>query len=337
MLTIDGSSGEGGGQIVRTSLALSLLTGKPFRIERIRARRARPGLRRQHLTAVRAAAEVGRAQVDGAKVGSSTLRFVPGKPVAGNYRFSIGTAGSATLVFQAILPALITAPGRSQLVFEGGTHNPLAPPFDFIEKAFLPLIRRMGPAVTAVLERPGFYPAGGGRFTVTIEPVSHLSPIELLERGPVLRREARAVVSALPATIAERELSVVEHELRWSRHELLLEEVERPRGPGNAICLEIESEHVTEVFTGVGERHVRAETVAMRAVAEARAYLEAGVPVGPHLADQLIAPLAMAGAGSFRTMPLSMHSKTQLEIVRTFLGVVPSVREQADGSVIVAL
>jgi len=164
MITIDGSQGEGGGQILRSSLALSLVTGKPFSMEKIRAGREKPGLLRQHLTAVKAAAEVSRAQVEGNSIGSKTLFFVPGEIKAGSYRWAVGTAGSATLVLQTVLPCLLTADKTSNLILEGGTHNPYAPPYDFLAQAFLPVVNRMGPKASCSLERPGFYPAGGGKF-----------------------------------------------------------------------------------------------------------------------------------------------------------------------------
>src|ERR1051325_11860360 len=171
MIIIDGSEGEGGGQILRTSLALSLVTGQSFRMKRIRAKRQKPGLLRQHLTAVEAAKTVGCAEVGGAEMNSQTLEFRPGPVTPGTYRFAVGTAGSATLVLQTVLPSLLTASGTSSLTLEGGTHNPLAPPFDFLARSFMPLIRRMGPGVELELRRPGFYPAGGGRFHARIEPV----------------------------------------------------------------------------------------------------------------------------------------------------------------------
>src|ERR1051325_4105851 len=208
MITIDGSFGEGGGQILRTSLALALVTGKPFRIERIRAGRKNPGLLRQHLTAVNAAAQIGRAEVAGASIGSRELTFAPQAVTAGSYHFAVGTAGSATLVLETVLPALLIADGPSALVLEGGTHNPYAPPFDFLDKTFLPLVCMMGPRVAARLERHGFYPAGGGKFIVDIEPAARLGRIELDERGDITGRRARALIANLPRQIAERELSV---------------------------------------------------------------------------------------------------------------------------------
>src|SRR6185369_8211050 len=174
MIALDGSQGEGGGQILRSALALSLVTGTPFRIDNIRARRARPGLMRQHLTAVEAAAAVGAARTSGAALGSRSLTFAPTTVKAGEHTFSVGTAGSATLVLQTVLPSLLTADRPSSLVLEGGTHNPSSPPFDFLAKAFLPIVAGMGAQVEATLERPGFYPAGGGRFRVTVAPAKAL-------------------------------------------------------------------------------------------------------------------------------------------------------------------
>src|SRR3954451_14429588 len=168
MLTIDGSQGEGGGQILRTSLGLSMLAGKPFRITRIRANRDKPGLMRQHLTAVLSAAKICAADVDGAAVGSSQLTFQPGPVTHGEYTFAISTAGSSTLVFQTVLPALLTAAGPSTLHLEGGTHNIYAPPLDFLQKSFLAIVNRMGPTVSIAVDRLGFYPAGGGRWTAAI-------------------------------------------------------------------------------------------------------------------------------------------------------------------------
>jgi RNA 3'-terminal phosphate cyclase (ATP) len=204
---------------------------------------------------------------------------------------------------------------------EGGTHNPSAPPFDFLARAFLPLLQRMGARVEARLDRPGFYPAGGGQCTVTVTPVAALSPITLLERGVVRRRHARALVAQLPVKIAERELAVVRRRLGWNDDELESAAIEgETSGPGNVLLLEIESEHVTEVFTGFGRVGVRAETVAEHAVRDARRYVAADVPVGPYLADQLLVPLGLAGGGAFRTTALSAHATTNTDIITAFLG-----------------
>ncbi len=315
---IDGSEGEGGGQILRTALAMALVTRQGVRLTSIRSRRARPGLLPQHLTAVRAAAEVGQAEVRGDRAGSRELVFQPQTIRTGEYHFATGTAGSATLVLQTVLPPLLTADGPSRLVLEGGTHNPWAPPFDFLERAFLPLLRRMGARVDARLERPGFYPAGGGRVVVQIEPVANLQPIELIERGPLRHARARAIVSRLPISIAERELATVAEQLGWPRDSLRAETVESP-GPGNALMLDLEAEHVTEVYCAFGQRGVLAEQVAADAVAAVARYLAAGVPVGEHLADQLLLPLALAGRGAFRTLAPSGHTLTNLAMLQQFV------------------
>src|SRR5512140_545114 len=321
MITIDGSQGEGGGQILRTSLALSLVTGQPFRMEGIRAKHQKPGLLKQHLTAVEAAKTVGCAEVTGAALGSQTLEFTPGPVTPGNYRFAVGTAGSATLVLQTVFPALLTASGFSTLTLEGGTHNPMAPPFDFLEKSFMPLIHRMGPSVELKLRRPGFYPAGGGRFHARIEPAKKLSRLDLLERGSVRSRQARILVSKLPEHVGQRELAVVRDELKWREDECVVEAVPYRVGPGNAVVLAIEAEHVTEVFTGFGERGRPAEEVATSAVQAAKTWLEAGVPVDEHLADQILIPLVLAGRGSFRTTKPSLHTTTNAEAIQRFLPV----------------
>lgn len=321
LVTIDGASGEGGGQILRTALGLSLVTGKPFCIERIRARRHKPGLLRQHLTAVQAATEIGQATVTGATMGSSHLTFVPGQVTPGTYAFTIGTAGSATLVLQTVLPALLLATGPSTLTLEGGTHNPFAPPFDFLARAFVPLINRMGPQVTATLDRPGFYPAGGGKYRVAITPATALSRLDLCTRGDMRAIHARAMVANLPRSIAERELAVIGKKLSWSGDWRQVETVMNSQGPGNVVTIDLVSDQVTEVCTGFGERGVTAEAVAMQAVQVARHYLAADVVVGSYLADQLLLPLALAQGGSFTTLPLSRHAMTNIGIIQQFLDV----------------
>ena len=321
MITIDGSEGEGGGQILRTSLALSLVTGQPFRMDLIRAKRQKPGLLRQHLTAVEAAKAVGCAEVMGAAMNSQTLEFRPEVVTPGNYRFAVGTAGSATLVLQTVLPSLLTASSTSTLTLEGGTHNPLAPPFDFLARSFIPLIQRMGPSVELELRRPGFFPAGGGRFHARIEPVKKLSRLRLTDRGAIRGQRARVWLSKLSPDVAERELAVVREELRWRSDECSIENVAHPKGPGNALVLEIEAEHVTEIFTGFGERSRPAEEVAQEAIEAARVWLDADVPVDEHLADQLLMPMALAGGGSFRTTKPSLHSTTNAAVIQRFLPV----------------
>jgi RNA 3'-terminal phosphate cyclase (ATP) len=324
--------GEGGGQVLRSSLSLSLITGTPFRIRGIRAKRSRPGLLKQHLTAVRAAAAVGDAETTGDVEGSTEVTFRPRGLVAGSHRFDIGSAGSATLVLQTVLPALITAPLPSSVIVLGGTHNPAAPPFDFLARSFLPLLARMGPRITATLERHGFYPGGGGSVRVDVVPVGALAKVELLDGGDVRWRHACAIVARLPRHIATRELSVLEHELGWSAHELEVKVVDDGSGPGNVLMAEIELDHVTEVFTGFGERTVRAEEVALRVAREVRAYVDAGVAVGEYLADQLLLPMGVARHGAFVTTLPSMHAKTQIDVLQLFLGSVVRIEEVRAGA-----
>jgi RNA 3'-terminal phosphate cyclase (ATP) len=327
MLTIDGSMGEGGGQILRSSIALAIITGTPITIESIRAKRDKPGLRKQHLTAVLAAAEICGARVEGAHVGSRKLVFAPGKLAPGDHHFDIGTAGSTTLVTQTVLPPLMLADAPSRLLLAGGTHNIHAPPFDYLERVFVPLVNRMGPRIQLQFERFGFCPAGGGRIRVQIEPADKLTPISVMERGATVRREARAIVAGLSPGIANRELTLIKNRLDLSDDELLARDLGQGYGPGNVVMIEITSERVTEIFTGFGERGVPAETVAAAAADEAREYEAADIPIGPHLADQLILPLALARGGSIVTMPLTLHTTTNISVVQMFLSV--SVRINA--------
>jgi RNA 3'-terminal phosphate cyclase (ATP) len=334
LVRLDGSMGEGGGQVLRTALALSLTTRRAVEVTKIRAGRQKPGLMRQHLTAVQAAAAVGSAHVKGAEIGSRELRFEPGNIRSGNFEFSVGTAGSTTLVLQTILPALLTAGGPSTVRLRGGTHNPMAPPFDFLVKAFLPLLGRMGARVEADLVCTGFYPAGGGELMVTVAPVARLRPFELLVRGEIWRRRARAVFSQLPREIATRELSIVSKLLGWEADCLEAVSV-GSAGPGNVLTLELQSDEVTEVFTGFGEKGVPAEAVAEEIVREVRRYLAAGVPVGEHLADQLLLPMALAGAGAFFTTPLSRHATTNIEVIQAFLPIRFDVEADEKGNCVV--
>jgi RNA 3'-terminal phosphate cyclase (ATP) len=330
MITIDGSFGEGGGQIIRSSCALSLISGRAFRVFNVRSRRDKPGLQRQHLTAVNAAAEIGGAKVEGARVGSGEFTFIPGEVKPGDYVFKIGTAGSTTLVLQTVLPPLMMARGPSRITLEGGTHNVHAPPFEFLQKTFLPLVNRMGTRASIELERYGFYPPGGGRLHVWIEPGAERRGLHLLERGDLRGQRARALVVNLPESIAARELNVIKERLSWNDDQLRIETSDKAFSPGNVVTLEIEGEEVTEIFTGVGERGLRAEIVAERTAEEAKQYLYAGAPVGEHLADQLLIPLAISGGGSYLTGQPSLHTTTNVEIVKKFLGVAIEVTPESE-------
>jgi RNA 3'-terminal phosphate cyclase (ATP) len=326
-LLIDGSTGEGGGQILRSSLALSILTGRPFRIYDIRANRPKPGLRRQHLTCVLAAAAIASADVTGAAVDSRDVTFAPRQLQAGDYHFDVGSAGSTMLVLQTILLPLMTATAPSTITLEGGTHNFGAPPFPFLAKTFLPLINPMGPRVDLRIDRAGFAPRGGGRAVVRITPAAQLKPIHLLERGPIRRTLARATLAALPRSIAPRELKLIARVLALDERDLLIEELPADQGPGNVVTVEVESDHVTEVFTAFGAKGIAAEEVARDAARQAKRYIARNVPVDEHLADQLLLPLAMAGGGSYLTGPPSLHSTTNIQTLRQFIDVPVDVRE----------
>ena len=318
MIEIDGSEGEGGGQILRSSLSLAICTQQPFRITNIRANRERPGLMRQHLTAVRAAAEICSGELEGAELGARTLTFRPGKLCAGDYSFAIGTAGSCTLVFQTVLPALLTASGASSVRITGGTHNPGSPPFDFLARSFLPLLGRMGADVQLELTSFGFFPRGGGEIRARITPAARLAAIDLTERGAWVRGYAEAYVSAIPVHVAQRELAVIGRTLGWTLPQLLLRGLPNDVGPGNAVTITLEHEHVTEVFTGFGEKGVRAEIVAEQAAAPAREYLSGSAPVGEHLADQLLLPMALGGGGSFVTAQATPHLRSNIAVIERF-------------------
>ncbi len=321
MIPIDGSVGEGGGQMLRSALSLSLATGKAFRMENIRAKRERSGLLRQHLTAVLAASEIGSAQVEGATLGSQTLTFIPGSVRSGTYHFAVGTAGSGTLVLQTILPALMKTHGSSQVTIEGGTHNMQAPPFDFLRKAFLPIINRLGPTVNISLEKYGFYPAGGGRFTAAIEPCERLSTIQLVERGEIERRSAVAIVANLPRGIAQREIDTIAKLMNWDADSTEIVETKNSVGPGNIVLIELASSSAADMFCGFGRIGASAESVASEAADAARSYLVSGAVAGEHLADQLLLPFALAGGGAFTAEKLNLHSRTNMEIIRCFLSV----------------
>ena len=324
-LHIDGSQGEGGGQILRSSLGLSLASGTPFVLTRIRAGRKKPGLLRQHLCAVLAAAELCGAAVEGARLRSDHLSFRPGSLRSGQFRFNIGSAGSTVLVLQALLPAFLKpqapAMGDTHLLIEGGTHNPFAPPYGFLEYAFLPLLRSMGVPMDCALRKPGFFPAGGGQIEVWIKPTSGLRPLDLCRRGPLQQIFVRILSAHLPENVARREAKVLQKRLNLPSSAIEILDFPDSPGPGNIIEVHVHSEQIQEVFCSVGNKSLRAEAVASRAAAQVRNYLASQAPVGPHLADQLLIPLALAGKGRFCTMPPSSHFRTNMEIIKLFTGV----------------
>lgn len=329
MIEIDGA--QGGGQLLRTALSLSLCTGTPFRMTGIRAGRSKPGLMRQHLTAVDAATKIGNATVCGATPGSMEIAFQPGEVRGGDYHFVIGTAGSTTLVLQTVLPALWGAKEPSMLRLEGGTHNPLAPSADFLIHTFAPVLGSMGPNLDISLEQYGFYPAGGGRIDARITPTDRLKPLALHDRGALRRTTARALISAIPSGVAERELKVAKRYFALESDALEHRSVRPAVGPGNALMILFEFEHLTEVFTGFGERGVSAEQVAERVCQEAKQFLNSTAAVGPYLADQLLLPIALAGGGEFSTTTPTDHSRSNAALIEKFLPVEFDFRDEGKG------
>ena len=331
MIEIDGSEGEGGGQILRSALSLAVCTQQPFRIANIRANRKRPGLMRQHLTSVRAAAEICGATVTGAQIESRALEFRPGTLRAGDFSFDIGTAGSCTLVLQTVLPPLLSATASSTVRVFGGTHNPSSPPYDFLARAFAPQLTKMGAPVELTLAAFGFHPRGGGEIRARITPASRLAALSLTTRGAPLRAYAEAYVAALPAHVATRELDVIGRQLGFTREQLHVRALANDLGPGNAVTITLEYEHVTEVFAGFGERGVRAEDVALGPAREATTYLAATAPVGEHLADQLLLPMALGAGGVFLTSASTAHLHSNAEVVRRFTGRNVTIATAANG------
>jgi RNA 3'-terminal phosphate cyclase (ATP) len=335
MITIDGSEGEGGGQVLRYAAALSLMTGEPFTIENIRGGRAKPGMMRQHVTALEAASAIGNAEVSGLAVGSDRIAFRPGSVTPGEYHFAVGTAGSTGLVLQTILVPLMLADAPSRVVIEGGTHAASAPPFEFIAQTLLPIIQRMGPQVSAKLERHGFFPRGGGRIVVDLDPAP-LRPIECLDRGELLSTKAEAVVAGVQFDIAERELTAMRKVLdAWSDESFQPRQLPADEGPGNALLLTAEFEQVTEVMSGFGKIGVPAEKIGKTAAKRMAGYLASGAFAGPYLQDQLLLPFALARSGAFSTVKISQHTRTAIELIKRFTGTGFAVSEGEGKSLIV--
>lgn len=317
MLTIDGRVGEGGGQILRSSLALSCITRRAMKLVNIRANRSKPGLRPQHLACVRAAAQISGAKVRGDAVNSRELEFRPKKVRSGDFGFQVGTAGSAALVLQTVLlPLALHGDRRSTVRIGGGTHNDKAPPVTFLQRAWLPRLHAMGLDVEVELERPGFYPKGGGSLVCSVRP-SRPKRLELSKRGQKQAIRAHVVMSGLPRAAAEEALSALRCQLSLDH-----EDVQDFRGPpGLAVMVEVESRNVTELFGGLANRGRNIEGAATGAACAALAYLAQPEPVGEHLADQLMLPMALGEGGAFRSVPPSLHTTTNADIIRRFLDV----------------
>ncbi len=331
MITIDGSEGEGGGQVLRYAAALSLLTGEPFTIANIRGGRAKPGLMRQHVTALEAAAAIGSAECSGLAVGSTELFFRPGAVVPGEYHFAVGTAGSTALVVQTVLVPLMLADAPSRIVVEGGTHAASAPPFEFLAQTLLPVLTRMGPCLSVMLDRHGFFPRGGGRIVLDIAPAP-LAPIVCMDRGVLKHCKVEALVAGIPFDIADRELEAARKVLiDWPDDAFAPVQLPAELGPGNALLITAECEHVTEVMSAFGQIGIPAERLAKTAAKRMAGYLGSGAFAGPFLQDQLLLPLAMAGQGAFTTVKLSQHTRTAAALIARFTGRQFAFSEDAEG------
>jgi RNA 3'-terminal phosphate cyclase (ATP) len=348
MIELDGSLGEGGGQILRTALALSLITGQGFRIDNIRAKRPKPGLMRQHLACVQAAVAVG-GGVDSTKalngngqapqIGDTSLTFTPGKICSGDYEFAIGSAGSCMLVMQTILWPLVMAKSVSNLTLRGGTHNPMAPSLSFLEQ-LAPYFSGSGAPVFEVnLRRHGFYPAGGGEVLVKITPPGQgVAAINLMQRGALLEAYAECLHAGLPRGVAERELAVLQKALNFSDEQLRNRALRTNEGPGNALLVVLRYEHITEVFASYGNKGVSAEQVAESLLREVTAYQAHSAPVGPHLADQLMIPMALAALrgqkSQYFATELTDHTRTNALVIEKFLPVKFVMEDRAVGIII---
>jgi RNA 3'-terminal phosphate cyclase (ATP) len=330
MLVIDGSHGEGGGQVLRTTLALSAITGQPVRLERIRAGRRKPGLMPQHLTSVRAVAKVCDAELEGARLDSQELTFVPrSAPIAGQYTFDVaqfakgGSAGAVTLILQTILLPLALADGTSQVMLRGGTHVAWSPPFDYVKRVYLPALMRMGIKAKANIERWGWYPIGGGEVRATIEGQgAGRSPagLDLRERGALLRVRGLSASSNLPRHIGTRQESAALQALRSNRVNARIDVLEAPsKGQGTVVFLWAEFDNAMAGFTSLGERGKPAERVAEEAADQLVQFLHSGAALDRHLADQMILPMALAaGPSRLTTEVVTQHLLTNAWVVNQF-------------------
>ncbi len=318
---------DGGGQILRTALSLAMITGQPFRMINIRGQRPKPGLMRQHLTCVKAACEISDGSADGTEIGSTELVFRAGEVRGSSYHFTIGTAGSTSLLFQTLLPALLHAKEPSTLRLEGGTHNPMAPPFEFLDEVFLPAIRRMDARAEVSLTETGFAPAGGGVMESSINPIGKFLPLDLHERGELESLKLRVPFRALPEAIAHRILNSALEVIPCEDAAI----DERPHGPGRGVgCLfSATFTNTSELASAWGEHGVSSESVGARVGKSIKYFLSSSAPVGRNLADQLLLPMALAGQGSFTTTKIGNHVITNIAVIEKFLPV-KFVIESAD-------
>jgi RNA 3'-terminal phosphate cyclase (ATP) len=321
-LEIDGGAGEGGGQILRTSLALALLTGQAFHLRNVRAGRPRPGLQPQHLLSVRAAATIGQAEVRGASRNSTDLVFQPGEVRSGHFQFAIGTAGAASLVLHTLyMPLALRGATPSEVSISGGTHVRASPSFEFLNTTWRPYLGQLGLLTKLRLARAGFYPRGGGVLEAHIPSCSGLRGLHLVDLNRPTRATCISTVAGLPEEIARRQCRRAVQRLNAAGLRVDSHEEIWPGGPGTVLTVILNTVPVPTLFSALGERGKRAERVADEAVDQALAFLKADPPgVDAHSADQLILPLALAeGPSAYRVAEVTRHLTTNLAVVRLFL------------------
>ncbi|USA54772.1 RNA 3'-terminal phosphate cyclase [Acinetobacter sp. C32I] len=317
-IQIDGSQGEGGGQILRTALALSMITGQAFELINIRAGRKKPGLMRQHLVCVQASQHISQAYVEGAELHSQRLYFASQHVQSGKYQFQIGSAGSTTLVLQTLLPALLLQNEASDLTISGGTHNPLAPTADFIEHCFLPALEKLGIEVEFKLNKAGFFPIGAGEIQIMIQPWQHRNKLSLLDRGALQTTEAFAAVLNLSeeAQIAQRELATLNKRLKLdTQQQFHLNGISQ----GNTAYVKVEHQQHIQLFTALGEMRKSAEQIANHLAEQVKQYIASQAVVDEYLADQLLLPLALGQGGEFTAQCISEHARTQAAMIEKFI------------------
>jgi RNA 3'-terminal phosphate cyclase (ATP) len=347
MITIDGARGEGGGQVLRTALALAAITGQPVRLDNIRAGRKNPGLAPQHLTGVRALAALCQADVRGDALRSTSIEFHPQAAIhAGDYSVDVaeatsgGSAGAVTLVLQAMLVPLALAGGESRVILRGGTHVPWSPPFHYLSEVFLPMVAPMGVRADVRLDTWGFYPAGGGQVSADIHgQAGPLTAQDWTVRGDVTRVWGLAVAASLPAHIAQRMAGRAANLLQEAGLRPALTPVrERAASPGATTLLFAAYENSFAGFSALGEKGKPSEQVATEAALDLLAQHRSGQAVDMHLADQLLLPMALAaGTSRFTTCRVTQHLLTNAEIIRHFISaeIIVDGDELAPGTVTV--
>jgi RNA 3'-terminal phosphate cyclase (ATP) len=322
-IVIDGSYGEGGGQVLRTSLSLATITGKHLKVVNIRGRRKKPGLRAQHLAAVRACASVCRAKLEGDKLDATKLTFAPGSIVAGSYEFHIGTAGASTLVLHTILPPLSKADGESHLLISGGTHVPWSPPYHHVAQVLIPALKQFGYSCQTHLNRWGWYPKGGGEIQARVKPHRPLGSLHLDQPFDLQTIGGISASSGLPEHIRVRQKNRLEARLQKAgfHGEIELMDV-HARNPGTLVFLWAQGKDSSAGFSSLGARGKRAELVADETADEFFHFLESRAALDYHLADQLLIYLAsVPGKHYFTASKITQHLLTNAWVVEKFLPV----------------